>query len=89
LNKIRKSAAMRQLVAQVAAEIATDASSRAGAPDGYGHGDVTVGSDRARAHVWAKTGDAIHAERKDSPLMQIVGEAGPRGEWWDGSGGRP
>ena len=80
---------MQQLVADEAAKIAAQCGSMAGDPDGYGHGDVTVGDDRARAHVWAKSGAAIHAERKDSPLMQIVAAAGPRGEWWPGSGGRP
>lgn len=88
-NRIRRSAAMQDLVAQVAAEIAAEAGQRAGDPEGYGHGDVTVGRDRARAHVWARSGEAIRAERKSSPLMQIVAARGPvAGDWWDGTNGR-
>lgn len=88
-NAIRRSAAMQQLVAQVAAEVAARAGQLAGDPEGYGHGDVTVGSDRARAHVWPVSGEAIRAERRDSPLMQIVAEQGPaRGDWWSGTSGR-
>lgn len=48
----------------------------------YGHGDLTmdtIGKDRSsrpRAHVWAKNGAAVHAEIKNSPLMQIVANDG-------------
>lgn len=38
--------------------------------------DVTVGTDAARAHVWAKNGTAIHAERKDSILPAIANQFG-------------
>lgn len=38
--------------------------------------DVTVGTDSARAHVWAKNGTAIHAERKDGILAEIADQYG-------------
>lgn len=38
--------------------------------------DVTVGTDSARAHVWAKNGPAIHAERKDPVLPTIANQYG-------------
>lgn len=38
--------------------------------------DVTVGTDSARAHVWAKNGPAIHAERKDAILPAIANQYG-------------
>lgn len=38
--------------------------------------DVTVGTDSARAHVWAKNGTAIHAERKDGILAEIANQYG-------------
>lgn len=38
--------------------------------------DVTVGSDAARAHVWAANGTAIHAERKDGILAAIADQHG-------------
>lgn len=48
-----------------------------GEPAEYGH-DQTVGSDRARSHVWAINGTAIHAERSSAaPLLNIVAAAGP------------
>lgn len=38
--------------------------------------DVTVGTDSARAHVWAKNGPAIHAERKEPVLPTIANQYG-------------
>ena len=38
--------------------------------------DVKVGSDAARAHVWAANGTAIHAERKDGILAAISDQYG-------------
>lgn len=79
--KIRRSAGMQRALAKLAAELADDANSRAGIADGYvsvsevaPNPDVTVGKDTTRAHVWAKTGEAIRAERRNSPLMQIAAE---------------
>lgn len=88
-NAIRRSAWAQQIVAEAAADIAARAGAMAGDPEGYGHGDVTVGQDRARAHVWAKTGEAIRAEHRDAPLMQIVAENGAvGGDWWPGTSGK-
>lgn len=38
--------------------------------------DVTVGSDAARAHVWAANGAAIHAERKGAVLVAASADVG-------------
>ena len=38
--------------------------------------DVTVGSDGARAHVWAANGPAIHAERKGQVLVAAANQHG-------------
>lgn len=38
--------------------------------------DLTSGTDRARAHVWAANPAALHAENKVAPLLQIVGDDG-------------
>jgi hypothetical protein len=82
-RKIRTSKAMRDLVKQVADEIAKQANSKAGISDGYvtesplsPNPDVTAKGDRARAHVWAKTGEAIRAEHKNAILMGIAAENG-------------
>jgi len=82
-NKIRRSPAMQKLVKQVAAEVAATANGRAGISDGYvsesslaPNPDVTVGNDTARAHVWAKTGEAIRAEKRDAILLGIVADRG-------------
>ena len=74
-NEIRRSAGVQAELSKVADRIAAQANSRAGTTDGYGT-DLTVGTDRARAHVWAKTGEALHAEAKTAPLMGIVGGQG-------------
>ena len=74
-NKIRTSRGVRAELAKLAERIAAEAGSIAGAPDGY-QTDMTVGSDRARAHVWAESSEAIRAEIKTAPLLQIVGNAG-------------
>jgi hypothetical protein len=82
-KKIRRSPAMQKLVKQVAAEVADIANARAGISDGYvsessvaPNPDVTVGNDSARAHVWAKTGEAIRAEKRDAILLGIVADRG-------------
>lgn len=84
--KIRRSPGVQRALAKLAAELADDANSRAGIADGYvsvsevaPNPDLTVGNDTARAHVWAKSGEAIRAERRDSPLMQLAAEGGRRG----------
>lgn len=41
--------------------------------------DMTVGSDRARAHVWAMNAAALHAENKVAPLLSIVANDGAGG----------
>ncbi|MGB6116469.1 MAG: hypothetical protein WBF97_15460 [Comamonas sp.] len=38
--------------------------------------DVTVGTDAARAHVWAANGPAIHAERKAGVLAKAADQYG-------------
>ena len=38
--------------------------------------DVTVGSDAARAHIWAANGPAIHAERKAGVLAKVADQYG-------------
>lgn len=75
--KIRTSPEVQAELRAVAAKIAAEADSIAGTSGGYGHGDVTVGTDRARAHVWPETPAARRAEAKTSPLMQVVGTNGP------------
>lgn len=67
----------------IADQIASDASLAA---DGLVNGrhkvpaefgtDVTVGTDAARAHVWAKNGAAIHAERKSQVLVTAANQYG-------------
>ena len=66
---------MKDALTDIAVDIAREAGQRAGDSEGYGN-DLTVGTDRARAHVWARSGKAIHAERKDAVLLQIVAERG-------------
>lgn len=84
-RKIARSAAMKELVTQVAAEIAKKANAEAGITDGFvsespvtPEPDVTVDRRTARAHVWAKTGEAIHAEIKNGILMGIAASDGAR-----------
>lgn len=84
-RKIATSPAMRDLVKQVAAEIAAQANSMAGITDGYTsespvdpNPDVTVDRRTARGHVWAKTGEAIYAERKNAILMTLAANEGAR-----------
>lgn len=87
-REIRRSAGVKAELAKIADEIADDAAGRiywdrdrrpsdeeanAGAPYGT---DMVVGSDRARAHVWPRTGAAINAEASHAPLMQIAAERG-------------
>jgi hypothetical protein len=38
--------------------------------------DLTIGTDSARGHVWAKTRQAIRAERKNAILMALAGSGG-------------
>lgn len=75
-NKIRTSSEVQSALLKEASKIAAEAGSMCGDPEGYGNGDLTVGSDRARAHVWAKSGPALKAEAKSSPLMQIAARDG-------------
>ena len=74
---IRKSAAIQAELRSIAKRIASQAGMRAGDPDGYST-DMTIGSDRARAHVWPSSRQAIRAENKSAPLMGIVGDRGIR-----------
>lgn len=75
--EIRTSADMQAAVDAETSRIAGEANSLAGTTDGYGT-DLTVGTDRVRGHVWAKTGEALHAEAKDSPLMKLAGRGGAK-----------
>lgn len=75
--EIRTSAGVQAELRKEAAKIAARASALAGAPGGYGT-DLTVGTDRARAHVWPQTPKARRAEAKTAPLMQIVAAEGPQ-----------
>jgi hypothetical protein len=77
-NAIRKSKPMQQALAKEAARIADEANSRAGLSEGYTstselepNPDLTVGGDRARAHVWA-SGAAVGAEKKNGILMGMA-----------------
>lgn len=74
-NSIRRSPGVRAALVDLAADIADEASARADEPGGYGH-DLTVGTDRARAHVWPRKGKAFHAENEQAILLQIVAERG-------------
>ena len=82
-NAIRTSESMKRALKKEASRIANQANSRAGITDGYvtessvePNPDVTVSQGRARAHVWAKTTEAIRAERKNAILMGIAGDQG-------------
>lgn len=84
-NKIRRSAAMQRLLAKEAAKIAGKANSAAGISDGYvstspvaPNPDLTVKGGSAQAHVWAKTGEAIRAERRNAILMGLAAGEGAR-----------
>lgn len=72
---IRRSAAVQAELRSIAKRIAAQAGMMAGDPTGYST-DMTVGSDRARAHVWPSSREAIRAENKSAPLMGIVGDRG-------------
>jgi len=72
---IRRSASVQAELKSIARKIASQAGMRAGDPDGYST-DLTVGSDRARAHVWPSSRQAIRAENKHAILMGIVGDKG-------------
>jgi hypothetical protein len=80
-NKIRTSPALKAELIRLAKEIADEAGRRADpdepSKEHYGH-DLRVGTDRARAHVWPKSGEAINAENNDALLLQIVAERGGR-----------
>lgn len=82
-RKIKRSAGVQQALKELAAKVSAEANSRAGISDGYTsesdvapNPDLTVSADSARAHVWAKTGAAIHAEKKNAILMAIAGDEG-------------
>ena len=87
-NKIRRSLPIQAELRKLAAEIADEAASRidwdrerrpSDAKEDnrppYGI-DLVVGSDRARAHVWPQTGEAVNAEAHHAPLLQIAAERG-------------
>lgn len=83
-NKIRTSPGVVAAVRKIADEIADEATQRYNAGDGgedigkgYYATDMTVGTDRVRAHVWP-TDTAVHEEREHAYLMQIVAAQGPR-----------
>jgi len=81
-HKIMKSAGVQAALRDLAAKVAAQANSMAGMSDGYTsesemapNPDLTVGSDSARAHVWA-TGEAVGIEKKNAILMTIAGNEG-------------
>ncbi|AIM50347.1 hypothetical protein PBI_OMNICRON_14 [Mycobacterium phage Omnicron] len=74
---IRRSEAVQQVLKRAADDDAKQAGAIAGDPDGYST-DVTVGTDRARAHVWPSTSEAYRAEVKTAPLMQVAAQHGPQ-----------
>lgn len=90
-KEIARSSETQEYLLATANEIASEATAVANMTVGKGHvdkrqggrpvsaqfgTDVTVGSDTARAHVWAKNGPAIHAERKDGILAEIADQYG-------------
>ncbi|AEL19669.1 hypothetical protein SEA_EDUGATOR_13 [Mycobacterium phage Edugator] len=74
---IRRSEGVQRVLAQAAEDAAKEAGSIAGEPDGYDT-EVTVGTDRARAHVWPATPKAYRTEAKTAPLMQVAARHGPQ-----------
>ena len=89
--EIATSAETQAVLLAIASEIASEAEAAANMTVGKRHADkkqggrpipaefnvdVTVGSDTARAHVWAANGTAIHAERKDGILAAIADQHG-------------
>lgn len=74
-RKIRRSAAIQAELRKIARGIAAKADLRAGDPDGYGT-DMTIGTDRARAHVWPQTRKARNSEAKHAHIMGIMGDIG-------------
>lgn len=83
-HKIKKSASVQAALRDLAAKVAAQANSMAGTDsDGYvsesdaaPNPDLTVSADSARAHVWAKSGEALAAERRNAVLMTIAGNEG-------------
>ncbi|QFG11437.1 neck protein [Mycobacterium phage Ekdilam] len=77
-NKIRTSRDVQAATRKLAEDLARKAGARAGDVNGY---EVTteVGRDRVRCQIHAESGKAIRAEVKDSPLMQLSAEQGPKG----------
>ncbi|MCV7226061.1 hypothetical protein [Mycolicibacterium komossense] len=67
-RKIRR-VTVRPACRQVAATIAVVAGRIAGDPNGYGV-EETVGTDRARENVFAKSGEAAHKEAGAAPPLQ-------------------
>lgn len=85
-NTIRRSQDVRNALAALAADIAAQANAAAGITPDVNNGyksespvepnpDVTVGGDRARAHVWA-AGEAVGIENADAILMGIAASQG-------------
>lgn len=90
-TQIATSAETQAALLSMASEIASEAEAAANMTVGKRHTDkrqggrpipaefnvdVTVGSDAARAHVWAANGTAIHAERKDGILAALSDQHG-------------
>ena len=74
-DAIRTSPEVQAWVKDEAEAIARQAGSLAADPHGYGT-DVSVGTDRVRVRVMAKTAKARRAEAKTAPLMQILAGKG-------------
>lgn len=74
-RKIRTSSDVQRELRKIASRVAQQAGSAAGAPGGYGT-DLTVESDRARAHVWPESGKAAGSEAKHAHLMRIAAVEG-------------
>lgn len=90
-QEIAKSPETQALLAQIAGEIADEATRVANMTVGKRHVDkkqggrpipaiygtgVNVGRTRARGYIWAANGTAIHAERKDGILPEIADQYG-------------
>lgn len=89
-QEIMKGAETQAMLAQIAGEIADEATRIANMTVGKRHLDkggrpipaeygtqVNVGRTRARGYIWAKNGTAIHAERKDAILPEVASAYGP------------
>lgn len=82
-TEIARSPETQQFLLGIANEIAEEAAQAADSLVGDEHADApyfgtdaTVGTDVARAHVWAANGPAIHAERKAQVLVAAANQHG-------------